>query len=84
MEQRAAVTRRGRGQIIPPRRLLSLFADVSWSYCRVKTLLCLLGLGSLAAAVTVTHVLVRRGDPSVRALERTPQRRGRRPQQPSE
>ncbi|KAM6037847.1 natural killer cell receptor 2B4-like [Theristicus caerulescens] len=33
---------------------------VSWSYCRMKGLLCLLVLGSLVAAVVLTHVLVRR------------------------
>ncbi|KAM6039472.1 uncharacterized protein VSU04_015340 isoform 2-T2 [Chlamydotis macqueenii] len=38
-------------------------SDVSWSYCRVKGLLCLLLLPSLAAAVAVTHVLVRRQGP---------------------
>ncbi|XP_074931112.1 SLAM family member 9-like isoform X2 [Phalacrocorax aristotelis] len=38
---------------------------VLWSYCRVKGLLCLLVLGSLVAAVAVTHVLVQqRGPPS--------------------
>ncbi|XP_063213160.1 CD48 antigen-like [Chroicocephalus ridibundus] len=32
---------------------------VSWSYCSVKGMLCLLVLGSLGAAVAVTHLLVR-------------------------
>ncbi|XP_009474837.1 PREDICTED: natural killer cell receptor 2B4-like [Nipponia nippon] len=34
--------------------------DISWPYCRVKGLLCLLVLGSLVAAMVLMHVLVRR------------------------
>ncbi|XP_074020752.1 LOW QUALITY PROTEIN: natural killer cell receptor 2B4-like [Numenius arquata] len=35
----------------------------SWSYCSVKGMLCLLVLGSLGAAVAVTHLLVRQQGP---------------------
>ncbi|XP_069651605.1 SLAM family member 9-like [Haliaeetus albicilla] len=46
----------------------ALASGVSLSYCRVKGLLCLLLLGSLVAAVAITHVLVwQRGPPSHRA-----------------
>lgn len=46
---------------------LSLFAGVSWSYHRVKALLCPLVLGSLVTAVVVTHILVRQRGPPSRA-----------------
>uniref|UniRef100_A0A493SSG1 Ig-like domain-containing protein n=1 Tax=Anas platyrhynchos platyrhynchos TaxID=8840 RepID=A0A493SSG1_ANAPP len=50
-------------------------ADVSWSYCKTKGVLSLLVLGSLVAAVVITHVLTQQQDRS-QAVASLPQSTG--------